>query len=70
MIVLFDCRRSGGLTMLALLSLIMDAFRIGYFVGYHSCISAVLGVYPIIHALHTISQVRTAPRASAHLSRA
>lgn len=38
---------SGGLTMLALLSLIMDAFRIGYFVGYHSCISAVLGVYPI-----------------------
>ncbi|XP_067254834.1 proton channel OTOP1 isoform X4 [Chanodichthys erythropterus] len=54
---LFDCRRSGGLTMLALLSLIMDAFRIGYFVGYHSCISAVLGVYPIIHALHTISQV-------------
>ncbi|XP_052005740.1 proton channel OTOP1-like [Xyrauchen texanus] len=47
----------GGLTMLALLSLIMDAFRIGYFVGYHSCISAVLGVYPIIHALHTISQV-------------
>lgn len=50
---------SGGLTMLALLSLIMDAFRIGYFVGYHSCISAVLGVYPIVHALHTISQVRT-----------
>uniref|UniRef100_A0A671LAN8 Otopetrin-1-like n=1 Tax=Sinocyclocheilus anshuiensis TaxID=1608454 RepID=A0A671LAN8_9TELE len=47
----------GGLTMLALLSLIMDAFRIGYFVGYHSCISAVLGVYPIVHALHTISQV-------------
>lgn len=44
--------------MLALLSLIMDAFRIGYFVGYHSCISAVLGVYPIVHALHTISQVR------------
>nr|Q7ZWK8.2 RecName: Full=Proton channel OTOP1; AltName: Full=Otopetrin-1 [Danio rerio]AAV91780.1 otopetrin 1 [Danio rerio] len=47
----------GGLTMLALLSLIMDAFRIGYFVGYHSCISAALGVYPIVHALHTISQV-------------
>ncbi|RXN22225.1 otopetrin-1 [Labeo rohita] len=47
----------GGLTMLALLSLIMDAFRIGYFVGYHSCVSAVLGVYPIVHALHTISQV-------------
>ncbi|XP_067312819.1 proton channel OTOP1 [Pseudorasbora parva] len=47
----------GGLTMLALLSLIMDAFRIGHFVGYHSCISAVFGVYPIVHVLHTISQV-------------
>ncbi|TRY83285.1 hypothetical protein DNTS_000572 [Danionella cerebrum] len=47
----------GGLTILALLSLIMDAFRIGYYVGYHSCVSAVFGVYPIIHALHTISQV-------------
>ncbi|XP_059377183.1 proton channel OTOP1-like [Carassius carassius] len=47
----------GGLTMLALLSLIMDAFRIGSFVGYLSCVSAVLGVYPIVHALHTISQV-------------
>ncbi|XP_042626426.1 proton channel OTOP1-like [Cyprinus carpio] len=47
----------GGLTMLALLSLIMDAFRIGSFVGYHSCVSAVLGVYPVVHALHTISQV-------------
>ncbi|XP_052471025.1 proton channel OTOP1-like [Carassius gibelio] len=47
----------GGLTMLALLSLIMDAFRIGSFVGYLSCVSAVIGVYPIVHALHTISQV-------------
>ncbi|KAG5264109.1 hypothetical protein AALO_G00272230 [Alosa alosa] len=47
----------GGLSLLALLSLIMDAFRIGYFVGYQSCISAVIVVYPIIHAVHTISQV-------------
>lgn len=35
----------------------MDAFRIGYFVGYQSCISAVIVVYPIIHAVHTLSQV-------------
>lgn len=48
---------SGGLTLLALLSLIMDAFRIGYYVGYHSCVSAVLGVYPVIHATHTVAQV-------------
>ncbi|XP_030622705.1 proton channel OTOP1 [Chanos chanos] len=47
----------GGLTMLALLSLIMDAFRIGYYVGFKACVSAVMGVYPVIHALHTISQV-------------
>ncbi|XP_026873135.1 proton channel OTOP1 [Electrophorus electricus] len=47
----------GGLTMLAMLSLIMDAFRIGNFVGYQACVSPMLGVYPAVHALHTISQV-------------
>ncbi|XP_066499135.1 proton channel OTOP1 [Hoplias malabaricus] len=47
----------GGLTMLALLSLIMDAFRIGSFVGYQACVSVMLGVYPVVHALHTVSQV-------------
>ncbi|CAN9512454.1 unnamed protein product [Ophioblennius macclurei] len=51
------CWIRGGLTLLALLSLIMDAFRIGYYVGYQSCVSAVLGVYPVIHASHTIAQV-------------
>ena len=51
----------GGLTLLALLSLIMDAFRIGYYVGYQSCVSAVLGVYPVIHATHTVAQVSLQP---------
>lgn len=51
----------GGLTLLALLSLIMDAFRIGYYVGFQSCVSAVLGVYPVIHATHTIAQVSLQP---------
>ncbi|KAM4613064.1 proton channel OTOP1 [Polymixia lowei] len=51
------CWIRGGLTLLALLSLIMDAFRIGYYVGYQSCVSSVLGVYPVIHATHTIAQV-------------
>ncbi|XP_054640825.1 proton channel OTOP1 [Dunckerocampus dactyliophorus] len=51
------CWIRGGLTLLALLSLIMDVFRIGYYVGYQSCVSAVLGVYPVIHATHTIAQV-------------
>lgn len=52
----------GGLTLLALLSLIMDAFRIGYYVGYQSCVSAVLGVYPVIHATHTVAQVSLQPK--------
>uniref|UniRef100_A0A3Q3AB31 Otopetrin 1 n=1 Tax=Kryptolebias marmoratus TaxID=37003 RepID=A0A3Q3AB31_KRYMA len=51
------CWIRGGLTLLAILSLIMDALRIGYFVGYRSCVSAVLAVYPAIHATHTIAQV-------------
>ncbi|KAM6928482.1 proton channel OTOP1 [Xenentodon cancila] len=51
------CWIRGGLTLLAVLSLIMDAFRIGYYVGYQSCVSAVLAVYPVIHATHTIAQV-------------
>ncbi|KAG7250580.1 hypothetical protein CRUP_018659, partial [Coryphaenoides rupestris] len=51
------CWIRGGLTLLALLSLIMDAFRIGYYVGFNSCVSPVLGVYPVVHATHTIAQV-------------
>ncbi|KAM4588749.1 proton channel OTOP1 [Odontesthes bonariensis] len=51
------CWIRGGLTLLAVLSLIMDALRIGYYVGYRSCVSAVLAVYPVIHATHTIAQV-------------
>ncbi|KAF3689573.1 Otopetrin-1 [Channa argus] len=47
----------GGLSLLAVLSLIMDSFRIGYYVGDQSCVSAMLAVYPVIHATHTIAQV-------------
>ncbi|KAJ8262568.1 hypothetical protein GJAV_G00167880 [Gymnothorax javanicus] len=47
----------GGITVLALLSLIMDAFLIGQYVGYKACASAVLAVYPVVHTFHTISQV-------------
>ncbi|KAJ3601876.1 hypothetical protein NHX12_029638 [Muraenolepis orangiensis] len=51
------CWIRGGLTLLALLSLIMDAFRVGYYVGFNSCVSPVLGVYPVVHATHTVAQV-------------
>ncbi|XP_036406584.1 proton channel OTOP1-like [Megalops cyprinoides] len=47
----------GGLTILAVLSLIMDTFRIGQYVSYKDCVSAALVVYPVVHTLHTISQV-------------
>lgn len=52
----------GGLTLLALLSLIMDAFRIGQYVGFQPCVSAVLVVYPVIHATHTMAQVSAQSR--------
>ncbi|CAL9704210.1 unnamed protein product [Knipowitschia caucasica] len=51
------CWVRGGLTLLALLSLVMDVFRIGLYVGFSACVSAVLGAYPVIHAAHTIAQV-------------
>ncbi|XP_035282673.1 proton channel OTOP1-like [Anguilla anguilla] len=47
----------GGITVLALLSLIMDAFLIGRYVGYKACASAAQAVYPVVHTVHTISQV-------------
>ncbi|XP_043978727.1 proton channel OTOP1 [Gambusia affinis] len=51
------CWIRGGLTLLAVLSLIMDALKIGYYIGYRLCLSAVHVVYPVIHAVHTVAQV-------------
>ncbi|MEQ2248867.1 Proton channel otop1 [Ilyodon furcidens] len=51
------CWIRGGLTLLAVLSLIMDTLKIGYFVGFWSCLSPVFVVYPVIHAIHTVAQV-------------
>ncbi|XP_017160112.1 proton channel OTOP1 [Poecilia reticulata] len=51
------CWIRGALTLLAVLSLIMDALKIGYYVGYRLCLSAVHVVYPVIHAVHTVAQV-------------
>ncbi|XP_043918532.1 proton channel OTOP1-like [Protopterus annectens] len=46
-----------GLTLFAVLVLILDAFKIGYFVGYSACLSAAEGVYPVAHAIHTLAQL-------------
>lgn len=43
--------------MFAVITLIMDAFKIGYFVGYADCLSVTEGIFPITHALHTLLQV-------------
>ncbi|XP_027857648.1 proton channel OTOP1 [Xiphophorus couchianus] len=51
------CWIRGGLTLLAVLSLIMDALKIGYYIGYRLCLSEVYVVYPVTHVVHTIAQV-------------
>ncbi|XP_067847555.1 proton channel OTOP1 [Heptranchias perlo] len=47
----------GGLTLFAILSLVLDMFKIGYYIGYSSCLTAAKGVFPVVHAVHTLSQV-------------
>eukprot|EP00061_Rhincodon_typus_P015132 g42645.t1 len=48
---------TGGLTLFAILSLVLDMFKFGYYIGYSSCLTATKGIYPAIHAVHTLSQV-------------
>ncbi|GCB66717.1 proton channel OTOP1 [Scyliorhinus torazame] len=47
----------GGLTLFAILSLVLDMFKIGYYIGYSSCLTVAKGVFPAVHAVHTLSQV-------------
>ncbi|XP_072897966.1 proton channel OTOP1 isoform X2 [Hemitrygon akajei] len=47
----------GGLILFAILSLVLDMLKIGYYVGYSSCLTDASGAFPVIHAVHTISQV-------------
>uniref|UniRef100_A0ACB8E6N0 Proton channel otop1 n=1 Tax=Sphaerodactylus townsendi TaxID=933632 RepID=A0ACB8E6N0_9SAUR len=46
-----------GITLFAMITLIMDSFKIGYFVGYSDCLSIAEGIFPVTHALHTLVQV-------------
>uniref|UniRef100_A0A8D0GJS9 Otopetrin 1 n=1 Tax=Sphenodon punctatus TaxID=8508 RepID=A0A8D0GJS9_SPHPU len=46
-----------GITLFAVITLILDSFKIGYFVGYADCLSATEGVFPVTHAVHTLLQV-------------
>ncbi|XP_006008981.1 proton channel OTOP1 [Latimeria chalumnae] len=47
----------GGLTLFAFITLILDSFKLGYFIGYSGCLSAAKGIYSIVHAVFTVSQV-------------
>ncbi|XP_069090905.1 proton channel OTOP1-like [Pleurodeles waltl] len=46
-----------GITLFAAITLILDSFKIGYFIGYSSCVSITEGIFPVIHAIHTLLQV-------------
>ncbi|XP_053112605.1 proton channel OTOP1 [Hemicordylus capensis] len=46
-----------GITLFAVITLIMDSFKIGYFVGYSDCLSVTEGIFPVTHAAHTLLQV-------------
>ncbi|XP_026555773.1 proton channel OTOP1 [Pseudonaja textilis] len=46
-----------GITLFAIITLIMDSFKIGYFIGFSSCLSITEGIFPVAHAVHTVLQV-------------
>ncbi|XP_034288795.1 proton channel OTOP1 [Pantherophis guttatus] len=46
-----------GITLFAIITLIMDSFKIGYFVGFSSCLPITEGIFPVAHAVHTLLQV-------------
>ncbi|XP_062991197.1 proton channel OTOP1 [Elgaria multicarinata webbii] len=46
-----------GITLFAVITLIMDSFKIGHFIGFSSCLSVTEGIFPVTHAVHTLLQV-------------
>ncbi|NWX88754.1 OTOP1 protein, partial [Nothoprocta pentlandii] len=46
-----------GITLFAVITLILDSFKIGYYVDFSNCLSAAEGIFPVTHAIHTILQV-------------
>ncbi|KAM6220853.1 proton channel OTOP1 [Rhynchocyon petersi] len=47
----------GSIVLFALSTIILGGLKIGYFVGFSECLSATEGVFPVIHAVHTLLQV-------------
>ncbi|XP_053556271.1 proton channel OTOP1 [Bombina bombina] len=46
-----------GITLFAVITLILDSFKIGYYIGYSECLSITEGIFPVTHAVHTLLQV-------------
>lgn len=48
----------GGITLFAVITLILDSFKIGYYIDFSNCLSPTEGIFPVTHAVHTILQVK------------
>ncbi|NXJ07713.1 OTOP1 protein, partial [Odontophorus gujanensis] len=46
-----------GITLFAVITLILDSFKIGYYIDFSNCLSPTEGIFPVTHAAHTILQV-------------
>ncbi|KAM4809085.1 proton channel OTOP1 [Rhinophrynus dorsalis] len=46
-----------GITLFAVIALILDSFKIGYYIGYSECVSITEGIFPVTHTVHTLLQV-------------
>ncbi|KAM9027764.1 proton channel OTOP1 isoform 1-T1 [Ara ararauna] len=46
-----------GITLFAVITLVLDSFKIGYYVDFSNCLSPAEGIFPVTHAVHTILQV-------------
>ncbi|EHH25748.1 Otopetrin-1 [Macaca mulatta] len=47
----------GSITLFAVITIILGCLKIGYFIGFSECLSATEGVFPVMHAVHTLLQV-------------
>ncbi|XP_053231807.1 proton channel OTOP2 [Podarcis raffonei] len=46
----------GGLVLFAVLSLVMDAFKTGYYSSYYKCLSPIRIMFPVVQAVFVITQ--------------
>uniref|UniRef100_A0A8C6NG57 Uncharacterized protein n=1 Tax=Melopsittacus undulatus TaxID=13146 RepID=A0A8C6NG57_MELUD len=46
-----------GITLFAAITLVLDSFKIGYYIDFSNCLSPTEGIFPVTHAVHTILQV-------------